>query len=41
VVEADIEVDFKEPLDYKAIHDKQMVTPQLVKKNSKFAIPEE
>ncbi|TNV87553.1 hypothetical protein FGO68_gene3297 [Halteria grandinella] len=30
VVEADIEVDFKEPLD-----------PQLVKKNSKFAIPEE
>lgn len=41
VVEADIEVDFKEPLDYKAIQEKQMVTPSLVKKNSKFAIPEE
>ena len=41
VVEADIEVDFKEPLDYKAIHEKQMATPSLVKKNSKLAIPEE
>jgi ubiquitin fusion degradation protein 1 len=27
VVEADIEVDFKEPLDYKALQEKQMTTP--------------
>lgn len=41
VVEADIEVDFREPLDYKAIQEKQMVTPSLVKRTSKFEIPEE
>ena len=41
VVEADIEVDFREPLDYKALHEKQLTTPTLAKKNSKLAIPEE
>ena len=28
VVEADIEVDFREPLDFKEIQAKQMATPQ-------------
>lgn len=41
VIEADIEVDFKEPLDYKALHENKMTTPSLVKKSSKFAVPEE
>ena len=27
VVEADIEVDFREPLDFKEVHAKQMATP--------------
>lgn len=41
VVEADIEVDFREPLDYKEIHEKKMATPQLMKKNSQLHIEEE
>jgi len=41
VVEADIEVDFREPLDYKAMMEKKLTTPTLQKKNSKLAIPEE
>lgn len=41
VVEADIEVDFREPLDYKALHEQQLTTPPLQKKGSKLAIPEE
>lgn len=36
VVEADIEVDFREPLDYKELHAKQLATPALQKKSSQF-----
>ena len=41
VVEADIEVDFREPLDYKSVMEKKLITPSLTKTNSKLAIPEE
>ena len=41
VVEADIEVDFREPLDYQAIQEKTMATPQLAKKNSALHIDDE
>ena len=41
VVEADIEVDFREPLDYKSIQEKQLIQPQMQKRTSQFTIPEE
>jgi hypothetical protein len=42
VVEADIEVDFREPLDYKELHARQMATPAAAAGNKqKLHIDEE
>lgn len=41
MVEADIEVDFREPLDYKELQAKKLATPALQKRSSQFHIEEE
>jgi ubiquitin fusion degradation protein 1 len=41
VVEADIEVDFREPLDYKELQAKKLATPSLQKRSSQLHIDEE
>lgn len=41
VVEADIEVDFREPIDYKEVQAKKLATPALQKRSSQFHIEEE